>query len=221
MSLRLWWRVHGDPDLGDRGCLPDCAPSGQGGRVVGVGRRVVIAVGCVVLLAGCGSSSSPEAGSVGATTSVGSVPAGLRDASRAGLEAAARTWAYGYLRASVPTLLVVLDPDPDPACADDPKPPADAMLAAGRAHLREFQEMVEARVGVPATSVVVKSVKVRNFTATRGEAAADFGYPESVQGNANWNSYVYSHGYWHLAGCETFAPFGGHESGLMSETTDA
>ena len=174
---------------------------------------VLAAVMCAAIAA-CGSSMPRVEGSTTTASASGielTTVKALHDRSRAGLEAAARMWAYGYLRASLVMLDAVRDPDPDPVCSHDRQPSGAAAISEARTYLREFQREVEARVGVPAAKVVVRSVRVRNFTGSMGDAEADYGYPESIQGDANWNTYRYSHGYWHLAGCETYGPFGGQE----------
>jgi hypothetical protein len=186
--------------------------------------RLVFVAALAVAIAAC-SSSEPRVQGSTTTLAVSSsempTAKALRNPSRAGLQEAARMWAYGYLRASTAMLLAVRDPDPDRACAQDRKPSGPAAIREARTYLRTFQQYVQKQVGVAAANVIVRSVKVRNFAGTTGDAEATYGYPESIEGNANWNAYRYSHGYWHLAGCETYAPFGGRESSSSAAVGNA
>jgi len=102
--------------------------------------------------------------------------------------------------------------DPDPACSHDPKLTAAQERAAIADYFRRTQRGIRRLFGVPASKLAVKSVRVKNFTGHSGDAEADYGYPDKVQGNDNWNSFSYTSGYWHLAGCEVKAPIGGQSS---------
>ena len=85
--------------------------------------------------------------------------------------------------------------------------------------LHRFQLLVKQRTGLDAAKIEIRTVELRNYQGRAGEAQAQYGLPASVEGNDNWNSYAYSGGRWHIAGCDMKFPMGGQSISKMAVAT--
>lgn len=66
------------------------------------------------------------------------------------------------------------------------------------------------RLGRPLDAIGVRGVRVRNVTATTGEAEVQYDLPRSVVGNDNWVEFRLENGRWKVSNCH--APIGGESS---------
>jgi hypothetical protein len=132
----------------------------------------------------------------------------ISDPSEAGLRSAATAYAMAFLRGSSRDLVKVLDP----ACVPRTPDALRARAALGDAELRGFRRLVKRYTGLDAADVKIRSVDVSNYQGRTGDAEAHYGLPTAVEGNDNWNSYMFSQGHRHTAGCPMQAPMFGHGS---------
>ena len=151
-------------------------------------------IGCLlafllVLCAACGPAATSS-----------SAPASSRDRSVPGLRAAARAWSEAFLTGTV---------------ADIRNMEGASCLSGTPTYSRAFLEAYPKRMraemahylGVPLGSIRITGVRVRNATATRGEAEVEYALPASVVGNDNWVTYRFQEGQWKETNCH--APIGG------------
>jgi len=66
------------------------------------------------------------------------------------------------------------------------------------------------RLGRPLDAIGGRAVRVRNVTATTGEAEVQYDLPRSVVGNDNWVEFRLENGRWKVSNCH--APIGGESS---------
>jgi hypothetical protein len=176
--------------------------------------RFALAVAAVVVAGSCGGSSRTS----GTTTTTAMV---ARTAAQTiilptqdGLRAAAITYANAFLTGSYRDLIKVLDP----TCV--PKGAAlNTRIGLGNAEFRHFRQLVKQHTGIDAAKIQIRTVDVSNYQGKTGEAQAQYGLPVAVEGNDNWNSYAYSGGRWHVAGCDMKFPMGGQGSGKSASTS--
>lgn len=89
--------------------------------------------------------------------------------------------------------------------------------AVAEVYLRGERAVMERHVGVPLDSIRITGVRVRNVTATSGEAEVEYALPASVVGNDNWVTYQYRHGQWKETSCR--APIGGESQSSAASTS--
>lgn len=155
----------------------------------------------VVAGASCRSSSAKSSGST-----ISSAGAAASTPTEAGLRAAATAYASAFLTGSYKDVSNALDP----SCAESG--PSSSGLASGDAWLRRFRLALKREVGIDAATVKIRGVAVRNYTGRAGDAEAQYALAQSAVGNDNWNSYAFSDGRWHIAGCDLKAPIGGQDT---------
>jgi hypothetical protein len=85
------------------------------------------------------------------------------------------------------------------------------------AYLKRMRAEMAHYVGVPLGSIRITGVRVRNVTATRGEAEVEYALPASVVGNDNWVTYQYQNGQWKETNCH--APIGGESQSSKASTS--
>jgi hypothetical protein len=85
--------------------------------------------------------------------------------------------------------------------------------------LRHMRAVLEHNLGVSLASIKVTGVRVRNVTATSGEAEVQYNFPTSVIGNDNWVTYELHGGSWKVADCN--GPIGGSGSSSSATITTA
>jgi len=86
-------------------------------------------------------------------------------------------------------------------------PPSSATSGGMESLLTGMRTAMERHLGTSLRSVRITGVRVRNVTATTGDADVLYALPESVVGNDNWVSYGYQEGQWKVTSCR--APIGG------------
>ena len=95
-------------------------------------------------------------------------------------------------------------------------PPASASSERVESLLTGMRTAMERRIGTSLRSVRITRVRVRNVTATTGDAEVQYALPASVFGNDDWVSYGYQAGQWKVTSCR--APFGGSSRGPSPAT---
>jgi hypothetical protein len=178
--------------------------------------RVAFAGTALAASASCGSASAPTSSTSNTTAMVARTAAqAILAPTEDGLHAAAITYTNAFLLGSYRDLITVLDP----TCVPKTATALNARIALGDAELRHFQALVKQHSGIDATKIEIRTVDVRNFQGRAGDAQAEYGLPVAVEGNDNWNSYAYSGGRWHIAGCDMKFPMGGQGSGKSATNT--
>jgi hypothetical protein len=166
---------------------------------------LALALVAIVALA---SPSSAQAKSVDHLAPDESAAARVNDPSEAGLRSAATAYANAFFRGSYRDLLKVLDPACVPRNRDDLR----ARVAGGDAELRGFRRLVKHYTGIDAADIKIRSVDISKYQGRTGDAETHYGLPTAIEGNDNWNSYAFSRGRWHIAGCPMKFPMFGHGS---------
>jgi hypothetical protein len=77
-------------------------------------------------------------------------------------------------------------------------------------YLRGLRAVMRRRLGRPLDAIGVRAARVRNVTATTGEAEVQYDLPRSVVGNDNWVEFRLENGRWKVSNCH--APIGGESS---------
>jgi hypothetical protein len=160
-----------------------------------------------LLLAALVVTASPSSAGVDSASRrlrVESAAASLSDPTEAGLRAAATAFANAFLHGTLRDVFKVLDP----TCV----PKLRSRLALGNAELQGFRRLVKHYTGIDAADIKVRNVEVSNYDVRTGDAETHYGLPTAVEGNDNWNTYAFSHGRWHIAGCAIVLPMLGHGS---------
>ena len=150
------------------------------------------------------SPSSAQADSPYHLVGIESAAASLTNPTEAGLQAAATAFANAFLHGSLRDLFKVLDP----ACV----PKLRSRRALENAELQGFRRLVKRYTGIDAADIKVRSVEVSNYDVRTGDAQTHYGLPTAVEGNNNWNTYAFSRGRWHIAGCPMVLPMLGSGS---------
>jgi hypothetical protein len=173
--------------------------------------RIVVVAGMCVAVVVAAAVALTSRGGTNRTT----VPAPLTRPSEAGLRSAATAYANAFLTGSYRDLIVVLDPN----CAPKGVTRSSSQLASGNSALQRFRLALKRQTGVNVSDIKIRGVTVRNFIGQAGEAEVQYALPTAVVGNDNWNSYAYSGGRWHIAGCDLKAPIGGVVEGKSAVAT--
>jgi hypothetical protein len=159
----------------------------------------------VVLLAvaACSSSSGGDT----ATPTSGAAPTSL--------EAAALAFARAYLTGTPDDILALQGPE----CLTSTRRPTQKQERETAKELARMRARLGQRLGVATSAIKFRGVRVRNVTATRGEAEVEYALPKSsAVGNYNWVEWRQYAGKWKVADCHP--PIGGNsDSGSVAATT--
>jgi hypothetical protein len=130
-----------------------------------------------------------------------------RDATVAGMRAAALAWSRAFLTGT-PADIRNME---GPACLTASNPTLETE------YLRGLRGVMRQHIGMPLDHIRVTGVQVRRATATAGEAEVQYDLPASVVGNDNWVTYRYVHGGWKETNCH--APIGGESQAAAASTS--
>ena len=180
--------------------------------------KVGVPCALMFLFASAACGGSPSAGR--STTSTSRLVArtaeqAIHDPTEAGLRAAAIAYATAFLTGTARDLIAI----GDPRCVPMHGPAFAAGLARANGDLRRFRFDVRQHTGTDARHIQIQSVDVRHYHTTAGQAETQYGLPIAIEGNDNWNSFTYSAGQWHLAGCNVNLPMGGQSPSAAAAPT--
>jgi hypothetical protein len=153
-------------------------------------------------------NSASGSASIDPSTSTSSPPAGPTTV--ATLRAALRAWVKAFLTGSPSDIHSLQGPE----CRSHTA--TTASTAFLDQYLRVLRASMRHQLGRPLDQVHITSVDVRNVTARRGEARANYGLPESVVGNDNWVEFTRHGGKWKVSDCK--APILGNPSSSAPAT---
>jgi hypothetical protein len=159
----------------------------EDGSMKGIGRWTVIGF-LAVLCSACGAGSSSTA-----------APGSPTETGADGLRAAATAWSDAFLTGTTMDIRNMEGAQ----CL----PTSSSTSGGMESLLAGMRTSMERRIGTSLRSVRITGVRVRNVTATTGNAEVKYALPASVVGNDNWVSYAYEAGQWKVTNCR--APFGG------------
>jgi hypothetical protein len=125
----------------------------------------------------------------------------------AGLRAAATAWSKAFLTGTVADIRSM----EGASCASGTPTANPAVVEV---YLRGMRAVMEHHLGAPLGSIRITGVRVRNVTATSGEAEVEYALPASVVGNDNWVTYQYRDRQWKETNCH--APLGGESQAITA-----
>jgi hypothetical protein len=137
-------------------------------------------------LSGCGGSS--HVATRGSSTSA-TATATLRTTSVA--------WAHALLVGSLDEIATILDSKcawPDISTAADRK--------ASELYLQHIRTVLRSEMQMDLKAVKIRSVALRNVTASSGEALVEYELPPSAVGIENWVNYRLNDGQWRVVACQ-------------------
>jgi hypothetical protein len=170
--------------------------------------RTVCCVGLLIALT-CSCSGHGAA----TTSSAGTLRLPPAGSSTADLRATALAWAHAFLVGSASDIKALQGPE----CT----PPTGTTAAASTVwlYLHGMRAEMQTHLGRPLDKVTIRTVLVRNMTATTGDALVEYDLPAAVVGNDNWVTYAVHAGRWKVADCR--APIGGESTAARSAPTVA
>ncbi len=127
----------------------------------------------------------------------------------AGLRAAAMAWSRAFMTGSVADIRNI---EGGP-CHSIPKAVTSSALEV---YLTRVRAAMAHYFGMPLGSIRITDIKVRNVTASTGDAEVQYALPASVVGNDNWVSYGYLGGQWKMTSCRP--PIGGESTSTSGMT---